>query len=91
MADYDCSPLWEPGGTRYPINPEDLPLSAPLRARLWAWAEVFDATLDRNDPPSSGFPSEEARRHFIREGSALAEQLRAELGPLFEVEYDDRS
>ena len=90
MADYDCSPLWEPGGDPYPINPDDLPLTAPLRAQLWSWAQTFNTTLNRDDPASTNFPSEEARREFIQEGKALAEQLRAELGPRFEVEYYDQ-
>ena len=90
MADYDCSPLWEPGGDPYPIDPDDLLLTAPLRAQLWAWAQTFDAILNREDPASTNFSSEHARQQFIQQGKALAEQLQAELGPHFEVEYHDR-
>lgn len=87
MADYGCSPLWEPGGEPYPLNPEDLPLSAALRARLWTWAETYAAILNADDPASSDFDNQEARQEFIGEGDTLAQLLRTELGLGFNVEY----
>ncbi|WP_407543682.1 hypothetical protein Q0M94_28125 (plasmid) [Deinococcus radiomollis] len=87
MADYDCSPLWEPGSAAYSISPEDLPISAALRESLWTWANTFDATLDRDDPAASGFNSREEEGRFIEEGQQLAERLQTELGMDYQIEY----
>jgi hypothetical protein len=51
--------------------PESLPLSADLQERLWQWAATYDATLNRANPASSGFPTEAERQHFIRQGQIL--------------------
>ena len=91
MADYECWPLREPGGDPYPVEPESLPISALLREQLWSWAAVYDATLNRADPASSGFSSEVERQKFIRDGSALRRQLQDALGDDFEVRYFDSS
>ena len=86
MADYQCFPLWDAAtGSVGNINPDDLPISYSLRSRLMAWAAVFDATLDMNDPASSGFESEEAANDFRIEGVALAQQLQDELGKAYAV------
>ena len=87
MADYDCSPLWEPGGDPYPINPEDIPISTGLHKSLWAWADTFDATLNHDDPTTSGFTSHDDEGRFIEEGRRLSECLRTELGMNFQIEY----
>lgn len=87
MADYGCWPLWEPGADPYQLTPHDLPLSGALRARLAAWAEAFDATLNWDDPATSDFPDEAARQAFHAEGAALAELLRAELGGALDMDY----
>ena len=86
MVDYDCHPLWDlddPGN----IDPETLPLSAGTRAALRAWAEAYDATLDCEDPPASGFASLGQAVEHHREGARLRERLRAELGQAVEVVY----
>ena len=88
MADYRSWPLWwagrhEPGN----INPDILPLSVETRDRLRKWAAAYDATLNWDDPASSGFPSEAAREAFHKEGMALWEQLQCELGPSYLVLY----
>lgn len=88
MADYDCWPLWwagdaEPGD----IDPNTLPLSPATIARLEAWADTFTATLNRDDPASSDFPSDEAFESFEAEGRALWRQLRDELAPEYKVLY----
>lgn len=88
MADYDCLPLW--GTTAEEIgevDPADLPISATLVADLGRWAEVFDATLDRDDPLRSGFGSPEAAAAFRTEGERLAERLRRELGDGWSIEF----
>jgi len=86
MADYQCHPIWNISPDEYgDVNPDDLPISQDLKERLAAWARAFDATLNMDYPPDSGFESEEAEAEFKREGYRLAEQLRAELGPEFTV------
>jgi hypothetical protein len=82
MADYQCHPLWDMSPGQYgDINPDDLPVSQGLKDRLSAWARAFDATLNMDYPPDSGFESEDAEAEFKREGYRLAEQLKDELGP----------
>jgi hypothetical protein len=88
MPDYDCHPLWEtlPGGVRN-VAPEDLPLSRELREALSAWAERYNATLNRDDPAASGFKTVEDERDFEATGLRLWDQLRRELGDQAEVTY----
>lgn len=88
MADYDCWPVWwagdaEPGN----IDPSSLLLSVATIARLEMWAVTFDATLNRDDPASSDFPSDEAFAAFEDEGQALWRQLCHELAPEYHVRY----
>jgi hypothetical protein len=88
MADYDCWPLWwagdaDPGN----IDPATLPLRSETIARLEKWADAFDATLNRDDPASSEFPSDAAFEAFEAEGEELWQQLREELAPEYTVLY----
>lgn len=87
MTDYGCYPLWwndEVGN----INPESLPLSNNTIARLYKWAEAYNATLNWQDPiDSPGFPSLEVEEAFEEEGISLWKQLQIELAPNFEVVY----
>lgn len=86
MADYQCHPVWNMLPGEYgDINPDDLPISKSLKDRLHAWARVFDATLNMDYPPDSGFKSDEAEVGFKREGHQLAEQLKDELGSAYTV------
>ena len=50
MPDYECYPLWKTGGNVGPIDPASLSISTGLLARLNAWAQAYDATLDYTDP-----------------------------------------
>jgi hypothetical protein len=86
MADYQCFPLWEasPGAVGN-IDPQDLPLSLALKQELRIWAERFDETLNLDDPASSGFGSEQARKKFRQEGRALAQRLQEELGTAYAI------
>jgi hypothetical protein len=80
MADYKCFPLWEASpGVVGNINPQDLPISWPLKQELMAWAAKFDATLDIDNPVSSGFKNEELANQFQQEGEILAQRLQEEL------------
>jgi len=88
MVDYQCWPLWwsgdhNPGN----IDPATLPLRAETVQQLEAWSAIFDATLNRDDPASSAFPSEAALNNFEQHGLELWKQLRAELEPTYTVAY----
>ncbi|MHC1710575.1 MAG: hypothetical protein AB9872_00230 [Solidesulfovibrio sp.] len=86
MADYQCYPLWEASpGVVGNINPGDLPISSSLQQMLIAWAEKFTATLNMDDPPSSGFESEQEASEFRQEGEVLAQCLQEELGASYVV------
>lgn len=88
MADYECWPLWWDGDGRVgEIAPSDLVLSEPLSAALRAWASTYDATLDRNDPLSSGFASRDDQQRFHAQGEHLAARVAAELGGKATVRY----
>ncbi|UQN06009.1 NUDIX hydrolase [Deinococcus sp. QL22] len=84
MADYHCFPLWKPDGDN--LDPATLGVPTALAARLEAWADTFDSTLNRADPMSplpmratflGAGENEDAA--FEREGHALWWALRAAL------------
>lgn len=87
-ADYGCHPLWwaSPGKIGN-IEPTALPLSQKTLRRLLAWITIYEATLNWNDPASSGFASEEAQEAFEQEGISIWHHLRQELAPDYEVIY----
>lgn len=87
MTDYNCPPLWESGGDVGPIELDTLSLSPALRTALQAWADTYDGILNRDDPASSGWASQEDRRSFEREGLRLWGALQAELGPAVKIVY----
>lgn len=90
LADYDCYPLWLVGDDVYKnISPDSLPISADLADSLDSWAMEYTATLNRDDPRLSGFPSNAAKRDFVHRGLNLAERLEEELGGAFDVTYYD--
>lgn len=84
--DFCAAPLWDvdDGGM---LELSVLPIDGGLAARLQAWADRFDATLDPDDPKRSGFASREDEVSFDAEGRALARDLRRRLGPDYVVEY----
>lgn len=84
MADYAAWPLWRPDGN---VDPATLPLSAHLQERLDAWAEAFDATLNRDDPRNARFPTSAAARAWNEQGRALWHDLQRELGSAYVVCY----
>lgn len=89
MADYFCYPLWHNGGDEVGcIDPASLQISDELQRDLNAWARVFDAILDMDDPANKGgFESPQAAESFIAQGARLAQRLYDELGPEWEIEY----
>ncbi|WP_447764786.1 hypothetical protein [Sphingopyxis panaciterrae] len=88
MADYDCSPLWwdQPDKVGN-IHPEELKLSLELSADLWAWAAVYDATLNRGNPIESGFATAADELSFHENGKRLAERAAIEMRDRAEVRY----
>jgi len=86
MPDYQCYALWEGEGVEN-INPDDLPLSEGLVARIHAWEDAYDATLNIDDPARSGFSSTRESEEFDAEGMRLWKDLAAELGDGYSVRY----
>jgi hypothetical protein len=86
MADYGCFALWDEDSVDN-ISPDELPISNSLRFRVHRWEEEFDATLNTQDPASSGFSSEAELRRFDQEGFDLCQCLRHELGIEYAVLY----
>jgi hypothetical protein len=88
MADYGCFPLWDVSQDTGPSNvdPAMLPISPELRRDLMNWANEFDATLNAEDPPSSGFSAPEDERRFKEAAHALAQRLQQELGSAVKIQ-----
>lgn len=92
MAEYGAESLWlrpAAGGHRENVPPDALPISVSLREQIVAWTKTYQATLNWNDPGSSRFSSESSKRAFVLEGAAIARALQVELGPEYDVHYDD--
>lgn len=89
MADYFCHPLWQNSGVDVGnIDPTRLPISDGLKSDIDAWARAFDAILDMDDPANKGgFESPQAAADFAAQGAQLADRLRGELGPDWDVAY----
>nr|CTQ92304.1 hypothetical protein [Kibdelosporangium sp. MJ126-NF4] len=86
MADYQCSPLWLTGTTgKGNVSFYELPISEPLAADLWQWADNFEDTREGE------FATPEAGRRFAETGEQLAKRLATELGDEYVVSYFDYS
>jgi hypothetical protein len=85
-ADYHAFPVWDldDGGM---VDASTLPIDDQLAARLQAWADRFDATLDMDDPTASGFASPDEETAFVADGRQLARALQVQLGSGFEVRF----
>ena len=87
MTDSGCFPLWGDSEEGYNHDPNDLPLSAELKADLSSWAASYDRTLNDDYPPDSGFASPEEEDAFEAEGLRLWQELQTQLGGTYEVVY----
>ena len=88
MADYGCYPLWEVSSDGLSnINPEELPISSTLKARLNLWSQKYEQTFDEEYPPDSGFSSLEEEEYFKTEGLLILNDLKLELASQFEIIY----
>jgi len=92
MADYHCFPLWEvPGDHVGNIDPDSLLLSDSLKIKILNWTDVYDATLNIDDPAISGFLNIGAAADFEAQGLNLADKIREELGPDFKVLFSAKA
>lgn len=88
MADYDCPPLWWDDRVQVgPIELDETDLLDALKAELGAWAARFDATLDRDHPPDSGFALLDEEADFHACGRDLAGRVALALGGGAQVRY----
>lgn len=88
MPDYQCSPLWESSSDLLGnVDPASLPISENLTSKLNEWAEIFDATLNLDDPVQSGFSSEKLKDEFHDKGRDLCLLLQSELGSDYSINY----
>ncbi len=71
------------------VDPQTLPLSTETVARLTAWQDTFDASLNREYPPDGGLTAEASAR-FDAEGFTLWQTLIDEL-PEYQVVYHPAS
>lgn len=79
MADYECWPPWvytEAGQLPSNTNPADLATSRSLVGRLNSWAAQYDASLNRDDPASSGFADPQIEDDFLAHGLAARSRTR---------------
>jgi hypothetical protein len=86
MADYECFPLWETNGQIGNIDPYSLPISNSLKEELVSWGEIYDATLNIDDPANSGFCNFQEEIEFKTKAYELADKLRIELGSDYLIE-----
>ncbi len=88
MADYGCYPLWWASSDKVgDIDPETMPLTEETISHLEKWADIYNATLNWQDPGNSPDLSPEAAAAFEQEGISLWKQLQKELAPNYEVIY----
>lgn len=86
--EYLAGPIFCPDPERMGhIDIDDLPLSQELKAKISAWDNEYQATLNSDYPPDSGFSSPEAERRHIAVGQRLAQRLQQELGDSYTIEY----
>ena len=88
MADYGCDPLWWVSSDAVgAVDPAELPLKLKTIQQLKRWSLTYDATLNQDYPPDSGFASETDAQAFEQEGMRLWRQLAEELAPTYDVAY----
>ena len=87
-SEYMADPIFcpDPDGMGH-ISVDDLPLSPQLRNEIRQWDAVFQNTFNADYPPDSKFSSDEAERHHIERGRAIALLLQQELGDNYEIVY----
>lgn len=68
--EYECSPLWisSDGEVYENLQISNTPFDEVLKKKLVEWAETFDATLNQDYPPDSGFANSEDELTFEKNG-----------------------
>jgi hypothetical protein len=92
-ADYCCGfalSTVDEDGILHVQDPAMLPISEDLALALAVWKERFDATLNQEYPPDSGFASPDVENAFYADGRRLAAALAVELIDTHLVEYHER-
>ena len=77
LPDYGCWPTWLP---LLNVEPASLGLPGRLCDDLQRWADVFDGTLNHDDPASSGFATGLEEQLFVALGRSLAREVAERLG-----------
>lgn len=77
--EYGCWPLWD-DATGENIEPTDLPIPPELAQRIGTWDDIFQTTLDRDDPVNSAFPDPSAEAAWRDELDAIFDTLGDVLG-----------
>jgi hypothetical protein len=79
QAEFQLTPTYVPGAEDAFPDPEDLPISGDLAARIERWRTEYDDTMDHEYPPWSGFADVAAARRWLDEAGIISAQLVAEL------------
>lgn len=88
MPDYDCYPLWisDRDGLEN-VDPDAFEIPNELKISLHSWSDIYDKTLNLEDPLSSGFPNRESKEIFDLQGKKLWHKLKKYLGDKYLVVY----
>ena len=89
MWDYGAFPVWSvPDGSGWQGSLTDLEIPETLRRDLQAWSDEWTAAVwgDHGpDHPKWRPPPDEVRQAWIARGQGLTQELRAVLGPDYEI------
>jgi hypothetical protein len=79
------------GGIADPYDADEITevihLSSDLVASIAQWDERYQATLNEDYPPDSGFPSPADQERFVADGRELARRIKAEVPSTVRVQY----
>lgn len=83
MCDYAADPVWGPDGAMNDLD--DLPVTAELKAALWAWEEEYDVHSPGEDEPPLD------RADFSNRGRDLAREVKRQLPDWTVVYFDEEA
>jgi hypothetical protein len=69
------------------VDIEDLPVSRSLSDKIRMWDDEYQSTFNDEYPPDSGFCSPQEKVRHVNEGCLLAQEMQAELGDSYKIEY----
>lgn len=84
--EYECSPLWisSDGEIYENLQIDNTPFDEALKKKLADWADAFDATLNQDYPPDSGFANEKDEQAFERDGLAIWKNILEDYSNLYQ-------